>query len=131
MNILEEIKNRIKKYPELELIHEEDTITIKALSLNGFDVWFYNGKDEYIVGFDGWHEHFKKNDTKSALDCFIFGLSNQCRLKVTSRGGKTYKWTIESLENGEWITYSTTGSLWIKFWNTPVVKYLSNGIIKI
>ncbi len=75
------------------------------------------------------HQHFDKSEVDDALDCFAFGLSDKCRVKVFSRGGRDYKWVMESLEQEEWVEFSTTGSLWYQFWKKPEIRYLSNMII--
>src|SRR5262249_14251262 len=46
------------------------------------------------VYFNGWHENF--SDPSEALDCFVFGLSDECRLKEHRRGNVAYRWTVES-----------------------------------
>ena len=130
MNPITEIKSRLEKYPELVVKEEERSITVKPNSTKGFEVWFSNDENEYTVGFDGWHQHFDKSEVEEALNCFAFGLSNECRLKVNSRGGKSYKWVMEALENGVWVAYSTTGLFSLSFWKKAEVRYLSNDLLK-
>lgn len=77
------------------------------------------------VGYDGWHEQF--DTPEQALECFAFGLSDRCRLKVTYRGNFACNWTVEALEDGRWIEDSTTGLLLVSFWRTPRVEYGQNG----
>lgn len=130
MNPIAEIKRRIERYPKLTVEEEEGYISVKTNSTDGFEVWFSNEEEEYTVGFDGWHQHFEKSEIEEALNCFTFGLSNECRLKVKSRGGKKYKWVMEALENGVWVAYSTTGLFSFSFWRKAEVKYLSNDVLK-
>jgi len=85
MNPITEIKNRLQKYPNLTVEADERFISVKPVSAQGFEVWFSDDEHEYTVGFDGWHQHFDKPDVEEALNCFAFGLSNECRLKVKSR----------------------------------------------
>lgn len=75
-----------------------------ASSKDGFDVSFFDAGDEYAVSFDGWHQRFERSNIKSALGCFGFGLSGKCRQRVSSRGGFDYKWTLETFEDGNWIS---------------------------
>jgi hypothetical protein len=63
------------------------------------------------------------------LNCFAFGLSDQCRLKVCLRGGFAYNWTVESKENGNWVEDSTTGLFLFPFWKRKHVCYLRNNLI--
>lgn len=37
--------------------------------------------EDLVVGYGGWHEHF--HSPEKALECFAFGFSDQCRLKIT------------------------------------------------
>jgi len=125
-NPLEEIRERLRKYPQLRVTDEGKSLTVHPHSKNGFEVWFSEDEAGYTVGYDGWHEHFEKDEIDSALGCFGFGLSGNCRLKVILRGGKTHKWMVEAFENGEWISYSTTGLLLVPFWRKKEMRYLSN-----
>lgn len=131
MDLIAEIRERLQSHPELSVLEEEDTITVEAGSPEGFDVWCSVDENEYTVGLDGWHEHFEKSEVQEALNCFDFGLSDECRLKVISRGGQNHKWVMEAKEGGSWITYSTTALLWAKYWRKPIVKYLSNSVLKV
>jgi hypothetical protein len=130
MNPLAEIKTRLEKYPDLEVTEDARSITVKPIDNDGFEVWFSDDENEYTVGFEGWHQHFDKTEVEDALNCFAFGLSNECRLKVSARGGKNYKWVMEALENGEWVSYSTTALFNFSFWRKPEVKYYSNNILR-
>jgi len=130
MSPLAEIKKRLEKYPKLEIEEEDNSISIKPISPSGFEVWFSNDENEYTVGFEGWHQHFDKSEVEDALNCFALGLSNECRLKVTSRRGKDYKWVMEALEDGEWVSYSTTALFDFAFWRKAEVKYYSNNILR-
>jgi len=73
------------------VIDGKSSITVKADSSKGFDVSFYDDKFEYTVFFEGWHEYFKKSESQNAINCFAFGLSDSCRIKVVSRGWVDYK----------------------------------------
>lgn len=130
MNPITEIKSRLQKYPDLTTEVRDRYISVKPNSADGFEVWFSDDEQEYTVGYDGWHQHFEKTEVEEALNCFAFGLSNECRLKVKSRGGKNYKWVMEALKNGEWVAYSTTGLFSFSFWQKAEVKYLSNNVLK-
>jgi len=84
VNPIEEIISRLKRYPEADAVVSDDSVTINPSNENGFPVCFQLNGDEFQVGFDGWHEHF--DDAEEALNCFVFGLSTACRLKVTLSG---------------------------------------------
>ena len=129
MDLFNEIKSLLKKYPELIIEEDNNFISATPAHKEGFEVWFSEDKEEYTVGYSGWHQHFKKSDAEDALECFAFGLSNKCRLKVTSRGGKTYKWQMEAFENNEWVPYSTTSLFWAPFWRKADIAYFTNDVL--
>lgn len=117
MEVLREIVNRLNKYPELKFELKEDSITIFPEMEDGFEVAFCVGNEDshepYTVFYNGWHEHF--TDKEEALNCFVFGLTSEYRLKECSRGDKVYKWTVEYLKDGTWQTDSTTSLLSFPF----------------
>ncbi|MCO7222721.1 hypothetical protein [Pleionea sp. CnH1-48] len=130
MSPIEEIKSKLKKYPNVKFEEKENYICVIPDSENGFDVWFREDEREYTIGFSSWHEHFDKNELKDALNCFVWGLSDACRLKVYLRRGKEYKWQVQSLEDGVWVTFSTTSLFNFSFWRRKTVKYKTNALIE-
>jgi len=122
MDIYKEIKERIKQYSNVVLA--EDPSGLSVTPEGGFTVSIASNDEYYSVDFGGWHENFKFPE--EALDCFAWGLSDECRVKVFSRDGKPHKWVAQSLENGEWEDVSTTGMLFFAFWKKANVSYLQN-----
>jgi hypothetical protein len=104
---------------------EPSSVTVQAKAPSGFDVSMHEG-EETTVFFEGWHAHF--SDPEEAVRCFIAGLSQQCRIRVTERGGEPYKWVLERLIDDQWVPYGTTCLLFFQFWRAPKVRYLQNGI---
>ncbi len=125
---IEEIKERLKKYPELKYNVSGSTITIAAPSPDGFSVSLIEGTSEWIVHFDGWHEHFDSKD--AALNCFAFGLSDECRLEITLRGKFSYRWTVQSKTDNGWESDSTTGLIFFPFWRRKRVEFRRNNVLK-
>ena len=120
---------KLQKYPEIETETNHDFILVKPKSKNGFPVSLnINGYNSFTVAFGNWHEEFDSED--EALNCFAFGLSNECRLKIAQRGSNIYKWTVEYLKDNKWIEDSTTGFFNFQFWVRSEIKYLQNNIIK-
>lgn len=126
---LDAIREKLLKYPQLSVLDVGDRITVAAQTADGFDVSFDAGGDEYTVHMAGWHAHFDPSQIDTALNCFAFGLSDTARLKVYSRGGRDYCWTLEAFEDDEWRTDSTTGRLFFRFWRRKTVRYLRNAVI--
>ncbi|AUC84794.1 hypothetical protein CW731_05570 [Polaribacter sp. ALD11] len=126
---INKIVSRLKKYPEAEYELNAESITVNPNNENGFPVTLTdNGNENFTVAFDFWHEEFyNEND---ALNCFAFGLSKDCRLKLTKKGNKPIKWTVESIENGIWKEDSTTGLFNLSFWKKSKFEFLQNDLIK-
>ncbi len=127
MNPIEEIKTRLRKYPHIKYETSASSITVLPGSDKGFKVGFEGGPGHYLVFFNGWHEEF--TDADEALNCFVFGLSDECRLKEHRRGGFAYRWTVESKLKDEWVADSETGLLLFPFWKRAEVVYLQNNLI--
>ena len=126
MAVLDQVRDSLRwKHPPLRYTEDGGTIVVHAPTPDGFDVSI---SEDLIVGYDGWHEHF--DTPEQALECFAFGFSDQCRLKITYRGNFACKWTLESLVDGQWVEDSTTGLFFFPFWRTPRVEYRQNGLLK-
>ena len=128
MSAIDQIKEKLKKYSELNYQLEGNTLSITPLDTNGFRVWLAEDDACYTVGFDGWHEEFECES--DALDCFAFGLSDQCRLKIVRRGDMACSWTVESKENNEWKMDSRTGLIFVPFWRKKSIEYRYNSVIR-
>ena len=126
MSVLDKVRDSLKtKHADLRYTEANGTIVVHAPTPNGFDVSI---SENLVVAYDGWHEHF--DTPEKALECFAFGLSDQCRLKVSYRGKFDHKWTLESLEDGQWVEDSTTGLLFFPFWRGERIEYRQNGLLK-
>ena len=128
MKLIEEIKSRLSKYPDVRAESDESSITVLPASTTGFSVTLTeNQGNGYTVSFEGWHEDFENAD--EAMNAFAFGLSDEARLREYRRGGFSYKWTLESWEDGEWIEQSTTALFFFPFWMKLEVRYLQNNLL--
>lgn len=114
----------LQRIPGLEYELHNNTIRIPSRIKSGFDVSITDADGCWIVGFNGWHEQF--DTMQEALNCVAFGLSDRCRLEVSLRGDYEYKWTVQSLRDGEWVRDSTTSLILIPFWSRRRVEYRQN-----
>ena len=87
---------------------------------DGFEVWIGPG-DAWQVGYEGWHAEFQ--DPEQALACFLMGLTDGVRLRVTRRGGKANKWAVETREGR---TLGVVGLIGFAFWRRREVVVLQN-----
>ena len=122
MDCIKQIKAKLENYPGLEW--QQDGMTISVSPEHGFTVWLTESAEGCTVGFNGWHEEFA--DKAEALDCFAFGLSDKCRLKVFAKGASEYKWVLQAFENGQWVSDSTTALVFFPFWRKTRISYLQN-----
>jgi hypothetical protein len=87
---------------------------------DGFEVWIGPG-DAWQVAYEGWHADFR--DAEQALACFLMGLTDGVRLRVTLRGGEAHAWTVESREG---VRLGTVGRIFFAFWRRAEERTLSN-----
>ena len=128
MSAIETILDKLRSYPQL--LHEQtaNSITVSPETPDGFPVRFCQEGTTFVVGFGGWHERF--DSVSEALDCFAFGLSDWCRLRVSRRGGIDYRWTVQHLVDGSWRDDSWTGLLLFPFWRPRGERFHQNQIIQ-
>lgn len=126
MGAIETIKEKLSKYPNLTYEQGERSLTVSPE--DGFSVSLFENNPGYAVHFEGWHEEFSDQD--EALNCFAFGLSDQCRLEIMKRGQFEYKWTLQHLVEGNWVEESSTGLMLVPFWRKKTVVYRQNNVIQ-
>jgi hypothetical protein len=100
------------------------SIEVHPADANGFTVGLCESAGEIVVSFEGWHEHFKAES--EALNCFAFGLSESCRLRVAYRGAMPVSWAVECWRDERWIPDTETGLIFVPFWRSKSVRYLQN-----
>lgn len=127
MNVKEEIKSKLEKYPHIKYQEEANSINIFPSDESGFTIMLEENHSNYSVYFEGWHESFE--NPEEALNCVAFGLSDSCRLKVTSKGDSPHKWAVESKENNQWVFDSETGMFIFPFWKKTKVVFKQNHLI--
>lgn len=128
MSVIDDIKTRLAKYPDVRYEADASSITVFPTAPDGFSVDLtLNSGNSYTVSFDGWHEEF--DDVDEALNIFALGLSDECRLRENRRGNFVYQWTVETLEDGRWQEQSTTGLLLFPFWMKRKIRYLQNKLL--
>ena len=125
---IDKIIERLKKHPKLQYDFTDTSIIIKPKEKNGFPVSLtVNMDNQFTVEFDFWHEEFSNED--EAIKCFFFGLTKDCRLKLTKRGERPFKWTVEYKDIETWKEDSTTGFFNLAFWRQKNIEYLQNDLI--
>jgi hypothetical protein len=128
MSAIEAVRVKLQSHPQLQYEHTASSITVAPETADGFPVSLFANGTSFVVGFGGWHEHF--DSESEAINCFAFGLSDQCRLRVTSRGDTDYRWTVQHVVYGNWCDDSETGLLFFPFWRRRRERFHQNRIIR-
>ena len=77
-------------------------VTVRASDATGFDVSLRVVEPrKFVVSYEGWFETFGR--AEDAYDCFEYGLSDSCRLRMTFRGATPVAWQIEKRDYGVWM----------------------------
>ncbi len=127
MDPVAEIRERFVDLPAVRFEEGPGWICILPSTPQGFAVGFHLDEDGYVVTYEGWHQRF--HDPNEALDCFAFGLSDLCRLKIVFRGATPHRWVVEHLSDDAWHTESETGLLLFPFWRRSRVVYRQNALV--
>jgi len=128
MNALARVRDKLARRPEIHFTDEDRRIEVQPADPTGFSVGMHEEASEIVVNFEGWHQHFTSED--EALNCFAFGLSESCRLRVTYRGTCPVAWSVESMKEGSWCSAGTTALLFIPFWRRRTVRHFQNHWLK-
>jgi hypothetical protein len=128
---IEKIKQKLKAFPQLKYEETSDGIRVSSEDEKGFEVGLVCGvEDGYYVYYGGWHEQFSKDEAEDAIGCFLWGLTDNVRLKVKSRGSFQYHWTVQYFEKGKWTYWGCVGLLWFPFWRKKTIRYFQNNLIE-
>lgn len=126
--ILSALKQALEPHSGIPLELKDGLVCVASSREDGFDVVISHDEEEYAVWFgEGWHEHFKDRD--EAVACFIRGLFSDCRIRVRSRGGTQYHWTVQTREGEKWYDRSTTALFLFPFWRRRKERYLQNNYL--
>lgn len=108
---------RVERYPS--------GLSVKGSGPNGFDMTVMIEDGRYALYFDNWAEEFESDEI--ARRTFEAALSGEARLRVDLLSGRSWRWTLEMLdENSNWVPESTIGHVIWRFWGRPSRMYLRN-----
>jgi hypothetical protein len=126
--ILDQLVDKFSNRPGLKTESTDNTFAILPQDNTGFKLWIREEKGrKFTVGFDRWQETF--NDATQALACFALGLSRDCRLKVFSRLGARYKWTLQQFVGGLWVDGTVHEEKIVSIWPFRKTEYLQNDFL--
>ncbi len=126
MDLIERMHRGLsRRYPAERFEAGDGRIRYLPSTDDGFEVRFEISDDDFLVEFDAWHDHF--DDQEEALDWFVLGLSEDCRLKITDKGGRPYRWTVETLlPDGQFAKASIMGAFPLAFWHRSTIEIRQN-----
>ncbi len=130
-NIIELIENKLVQFPKVKFQKIPNGISVSALTPEGFDIWVSDDGTKVTVGYAGWYQHFP-DDRRQAYECFLWGLTDHCRLKVFSKGDRDYKWAAEFRRGQDWKGMGVVtdfGEILFHFWKTTHIRFLQNTTI--
>ena len=128
MPLIENIKTKLAKYPHVRFQEDKNSLHIFPVDEDGFEIHIEDLSSSYFVSFEGFHLEFE--DIEEAMNFIAFGLSEDCRLQVVSRGNFPYKWAIEYKENGRWVMEEVTALIFFPYWRKKTIAYKQNHLIK-
>ena len=108
----------------------QDAIAVPPASADGFAVRLQMVHDrEYVVSYDAWQHTFDR--AEDAYDCFEYGLSDSCRLKITLRGDEPINWDVERREYGMWAPgRHPRKRRSLAFWRPARIVYRQNHVFR-
>ena len=127
-----ELEAMLQEFPAVQVEKEGDIIVATCPGENAFKVVLLEEANETTVFFEGYHQHFPKDQARDALGLFLTGLADTCRLRVFSRGGTDYKWVVELVNfQGCWspVAMLMRPFVALEFWRRKSQRCLQNTVV--
>lgn len=126
MELIEKMHRGLsRRYPEERFEAGNSWIRYLPSTDDGFEVAFEISKEDYVVMFDGWHDRF--DEEEEAIDWFVLGLSEDCRLKITAKGNQPFRWVVEArIDDESFAPACIMGTVPLFFWRRSTVEYRQN-----
>ncbi len=134
MSVLDLAEAILKQYPDLSYSVEDGGITVAPPTSDGFSVSLWLDEQGgviwvYIDGYDG--GYFGIEDECTALNCFVWCLTDRCRLKVEKRGDRVSAMKAEVRdEEWNWSWNMRISVPFVPFWRKKSVEYRQNSVIE-
>ena len=135
-SIINDIREKLSKYSDARVEYDASSVTVLPSTLDGFAVRLTvqpcGSGEYYTVWYNGSHEEIAQQ--RAAMNLFAFGLSTGCRLREYSRGGRAYRWVVETWSpqrqrwEADWDVVRWFLAL-VLFWRRPNIRYLQNRFI--
>lgn len=101
---------------------------------NGFDITLEVSSREITISAEAAHMHLELSNNAeetsvNALAILRDMLSEDMRIKEYISNGKPYRWDIQVIQNGKWITEESNGLLFWNYFGKKEIRYLSNRLL--
>ena len=102
-------------------------LSVPSMTDDGFEVSLnVAGPRRFLVRYDNWHQVFDR--AEDAYDCFEYGLSDSCRLRVTYRGTTPVECCIERRQYGLWVPGRAIARRLSPFWRSRRIVHRQNRV---
>jgi hypothetical protein len=92
----------LQHFPTLTLERIDSGLRVPANSPTGFEVELVDAGHEVVVSLGGWVAYGLPEE--EALPLFLAGLLGNARVREIGRGGVTYRWKAEFLQDNKWVS---------------------------
>jgi hypothetical protein len=125
-SVIDRAARRLEAIGGVDYTATPSTIAVRPSDSDGFAVTLaMEHARAFVVTYEQWRHTFDR--AEDAYDCFEFGLSDSCRLRVTYRGDDAIAWHVEKREYGIWAPSSHTTTRWTwKFWKPRRIVHRQN-----
>ena len=107
----------------------EAAVVVPASDADGFTAMLrVHGEHAFEVTCEGWSERFSR--AEDAYDCFLFVLSDGCRLRVTLRGATPVGWQLERREYGFWVPGHAVKRRLVPIWRRALTVHRQNRVFQ-
>jgi hypothetical protein len=125
--VIDRAVKRLRSLPGITFHATANSLVVPPVASDGFPVALrVLGPRSFLVSYDGWSETFRR--AEDAYDCFEFGLSDSCRLRVTLRGETAVAWQIEKREYGLWVPGRVVRRRLVPFWRRRRIERRQNRV---
>jgi hypothetical protein len=129
-SVIDRAARTLRRIDGVAFTASEEEIAVLPASADGFVVrmWMVHDR-EYHVAYDRWEHVFDR--AEDAYDCFEYGLSDSCRLRITLRGDAPVAWHVEKREYGMWAPgHRPLRRRLVPFWRPARVVYRQNRVFR-
>jgi hypothetical protein len=124
------LKQRLRLYPGVQFMASDSAIKILEPNPNGFALVLIRKSHTWRIQFEGWRCHL--SHASEAVELVLRALEGEYRLRIVSRAGVAYEWSLQRKVEGDWQTYRTVVrhslARILSVWGGKCVSYKQNAL---